>query len=85
MTEARKVSELYIQMFEYVKGYDVQIHIDVNPDPKFGSSCVATAAAGYILGMTGVEPKLKPDAFAASFAADGIGRGFHTRNSPYVH
>ncbi len=56
-------------------GYDVEIHLDINTDPMEGSSCVAQQAAGYVLGVTGLEPKLKPEGFAASHGADGIAHG----------
>jgi predicted RNase H-related nuclease YkuK (DUF458 family) len=65
-----------------VREFDVEVHLDIATDPKHGSSCAAVEAAGYVLGMTGLPKekiKLKPDAFAASFGADGIGRGFHQR------
>jgi predicted RNase H-related nuclease YkuK (DUF458 family) len=80
MNEVRKVAELYLQMYPYIFGYDIEVHLDVNPDELHGSSCVAKEATGYILGITGVAPKLKPDALAASFGADGIVHGFHERS-----
>lgn len=70
MNEVMKSCELYIQLAPFVDEFDVEIHCDVNTDPKHGSNCVATQAAGYVLGVTGVEPKMKPEAFAASFAGD---------------
>lgn len=70
MNEVMKSCELYIQLAPFIDEFDVEIHLDVNTDPKHGSNCVATQAAGYVLGVTGVEPKMKPDAFAASFAGD---------------
>lgn len=70
MNEVMKSCELYIQLAPFIDEFDVEIHCDVNTDPKHGSNCVATQAAGYVLGVTGVEPKMKPDAFAASFAGD---------------
>ncbi len=78
MNEVMKVCELYGQLAPFIDEYDVEIHLDVNTDPKHGSNCVATQAAGYVLGVTGIEPKLKPDGFAASYGADGVahGRGY---------
>jgi predicted RNase H-related nuclease YkuK (DUF458 family) len=70
MNEVIKSCELYTQLAPFIDEFDVEIHLDINSDPKHGSNCVATQAAGYVLGVTGVEPKLKPDAFAASFAGD---------------
>lgn len=70
MNEVMKSCELYAQLAPFIDEFDVEIHLDINTDPKHGSNCVATQAAGYVLGVTGLEPKLKPDAFAASFCGD---------------
>lgn len=70
MNEVMKSCELYNQLAPFIDGFAVEIHCDVNVDPKHGSNCVATQAAGYVLGVCGIEAKLKPEAFAASFAGD---------------
>lgn len=75
MNEVQKVCELYNQIAPLIDQFDVQIHLDINPDPKHGSSCAASEAAGYVLGMTGQEPKLKPESFASSFGADHFANG----------
>lgn len=75
INEARKVCELYNQIAPFVDEFEVEIHLDVNTDPKHGSNCAATEAAGYVLGSTGIEPKLKPHGFAASYGADGVVHG----------
>jgi len=72
MTEVQKVCELYNQLAPFIDEYDFEIHLDISTDPKQGSNCAANEAAGYVLGMTGVEPKLKPESFASSFGADHI-------------
>jgi len=72
MNEVIKVCTLYNQLAPYIDGFDVEIHLDISTDPKQGSNCAAHEAAGYVLGMTGVEPKLKPESFASSFGADHI-------------
>lgn len=70
MNEVIKSCELYVQLAPFIDEFDVEIHVDVNTNPEHGSNCVATQAAGYVLGTTGIEPSLKPDAWAASFAGD---------------
>lgn len=70
MNEVRKVCDLYIQLAAFIDEFDVQIHCDINTDPKHGSNCVANQAAGYVLGVTGLEPRLKPDSQIASICAD---------------
>ena len=75
MNETIKVCEAYVQLAPFIDEFDCEIHLDINTDPQHGSSCVAKEAAGYVLGMTGLEPKLKPLGFAASYGADGVAHG----------
>jgi uncharacterized protein len=75
MNEVMKVCALYIQLAPFIDEFDVEIHLDVNTDPKHGSNCAATEAAGYVLGMTGIHAKLKPNSFAASYGADAFANG----------
>jgi predicted RNase H-related nuclease YkuK (DUF458 family) len=72
MNEVSKVCALYSQLAPFIDEFDIEIHLDISQDPKHGSNCAATEAAGYVLGMTGIEPKLKPDSFASSFGADYV-------------
>jgi uncharacterized protein len=73
MNEVMKSCELYTQLAPFIDEFECFIHVDVNTDPKHGSNCVASQAAGYVLGVTGLDEdkiKLKPDAWCASFGAD---------------
>lgn len=79
MNEVQKVAQLYVQLAPFIDDYEIEIHLDISQDPKNGSNCVAQQAAGYILGVTGVKPKLKPDAFAASFSADHYANNFESQ------
>ena len=65
-----KAAELYLELAESIGERHCEVHIDINPNEKHGSSCVIQEAVGYIRGMTGVTPKVKPEAWAASIAAD---------------
>jgi predicted RNase H-related nuclease YkuK (DUF458 family) len=75
LNEVQNVCNLYLQLKPFISEFNIEIHLDINTDPKHGSSCVVNEAAGYVLGMTGVEPKYKPDSWAASFGADGVVHG----------
>ncbi len=77
MNEVSKVCSLYTQLAPFIDEYDVEIHLDIATDPKFGSNCAAQEAAGMVLGYTGIVPKLKPNSFAASFGADHITNHAH--------
>lgn len=72
MTEVYKISELYLQLADVLEDREVEIHLDINPDEKYGSSCVVQEAIGYIRGMCNVIPMVKPRAFAASYCADRL-------------
>ena len=70
MNEVYKVSELYLKLAEVLGEREVQVHLDINPNEMHGSSCVVNEAIGYIRGTCNVIPLVKPNAFAASYAAD---------------
>lgn len=77
LNEVQKVCELYNQLAPFIDEFDIEIHLDINTDPKHGSNCAASEAAGYILALTGIEPKLKPESWAASFGADRVVNHMH--------
>lgn len=72
MTEVYKIAELYLKLKDILEDRDVEVHIDINPDEHYGSSCVISEAVGYIRGMCNVVPFVKPNAWAASTCADRL-------------
>jgi predicted RNase H-related nuclease YkuK (DUF458 family) len=72
MNEVYKVAELYHNIADIIGEREVQIHLDINPSEMHNSSIVIQQAVGYIRGVCNVEPKVKPQAFAASYAADRL-------------
>lgn len=72
MNEVYKIAELYIKLADVLEDRHVEVHLDINPDEHHGSSCVINEATGYIRGMCNVVPLVKPNAFAASYAADRL-------------
>jgi len=72
MTEVYKISELYLKLHEVLEDRVVEVHLDINPDEVHGSSCVVNEAIGYIRGVCNVIPMVKPNAWAASTAADRL-------------
>lgn len=69
MNEVYRAVDLYQRLSNTWMG-DAEIHLDLNPDSAFKSNTVLQEARGYVLGMTGIDPKIKPDAWAASTASD---------------
>ena len=72
MNEVYKVSELFQKLSDVLADRHVEVHLDINPDEKYGSSCVVQQAIGYIKGTCNIIPMVKPNAFAASYAADRL-------------
>ena len=70
MNEVYKVSDMFQKLPEVLEDRYVEVHLDINPDEMYGSSCVVQQAIGYIRGTCNVIPLVKPRAFAASYAAD---------------
>lgn len=71
MQEAYKVSELFLKLAELTTK-SIEVHLDLNPNKKYASSLVIEQAIGYIKGTCNVVPFVKPEAFAASYAADRL-------------
>lgn len=74
MSEVYLVAEMFATLADIIGTRPVEVHLDINPDKTHGSSCVVSQAVGYIKGTCNVVPMVKPDAFAASFAADRLKR-----------
>jgi uncharacterized protein len=72
MNEVIKTANLYLSLADALEDREVQIHLDINPDLKHGSSCVINEAVGYIRGTCNIIPLVKPDAWAASYCADRL-------------
>lgn len=72
MNEVYKIADLYLKLADVLEDRHVEVHLDINPNEHHGSSCVINEATGYIRGMCNVVPMVKPNAFAASYAADRL-------------
>lgn len=72
MTEVYKVSEIYLELKDVIEDRHIEIHLDLNPQECYASNQVVQQAIGYIRGTCDVEALIKPDAFAASYAADRL-------------
>ena len=75
VTEAYHAIKVFDGIADVVGDRHVEIHLDINASPEYKSNTAAAEAVGYVLGVTGIKPKIKPEAFAASYAADHCVRG----------
>lgn len=69
MNEVYRVSNLYLELTKEIP-FEVEVHLDINPDKMHVSSIVINEAIGYVKGMCNVIPMVKPNSFAATYAAD---------------
>jgi predicted RNase H-related nuclease YkuK (DUF458 family) len=72
MSEVHKVAELYLKLADVLLYRDVEIHLDLNPEDFHKSNGIVNQAMGYIKGVCGIDPKIKPMSPAASYAADRL-------------
>lgn len=74
MQEAYKAAELYSRICDVIIDYEVEIHLDLNPNKRYASSAVVNQAMGYIRASCNLTPLIKPDSWAATHAADRLVR-----------
>lgn len=74
MNEVYRISELFLQFKDFLEDRHVEIHLDIASLPIYGSNVAMSEAIGYVKGVCGVDPVIKPDAWAASICADKIPR-----------
>lgn len=72
MTEVMKIAELYLKCADFLEDRHVELHLDLNPLEIHGSSCAVAEAIGYIKGVCGIDPVIKPHSWAASICADRL-------------
>ena len=72
MNEVYKVSAMVTELAEDLSDRYFEVHLDINPNILHGSSVAISQAIGYIKGVNGIEPKVKPDAWCATHVADKL-------------
>lgn len=69
MTEVGMALEAFHAIEEVIGTRRIEVHLDVNPDPKHASNVVTAEALGWVRSL-GINAKIKPESFAATTAAD---------------
>ncbi len=72
MNETYKVADITLKLMEVLVNRNFEIHLDISPHDYNGSNVAMGAAIGYIWGVIGIEPILKPDSWCASCVSDHI-------------
>jgi len=72
LKETEKIVEIAAKLEEVLMDRNFEIHLDINKQKIHGSNIALASAVGYVWGVLGVEPIVKPDSWAASCVADHI-------------
>lgn len=75
LQEVTYALEAFSHVHEAIGDRRFEIHLDIASDPQWESNVAMSEARGYVLGVSGKEPEFKPNALAASFAADAHAHG----------
>jgi predicted RNase H-related nuclease YkuK (DUF458 family) len=74
LTEVQFAVEAATEIMDVIGNRHLEIHLDVNPDPKNKSNIAVNEAIGWVRGSLGIEPHIKPNSWAASHCADHVVR-----------
>ena len=77
MNEVYKLAELYQKLHDVLEDREVEVHLDINPDPRHKSNVAVKEALGWVKGSLNLDAKIKPLSFAATHAADHAVRHLH--------
>jgi predicted RNase H-related nuclease YkuK (DUF458 family) len=74
LTEVQFAVATATEVIDVLGKRHMEIHLDINPNPKHKSSVAVKEALGWVKGSLGIDAKIKPDSFAATHAADHVVR-----------
>jgi predicted RNase H-related nuclease YkuK (DUF458 family) len=75
MNEVMFAVNAAMEIVDDLNGRHLEVHLDLNPNPKHKSNIAVKEALGYVQGSVGIPATIKPDAWAASHASDHFARG----------
>ena len=70
LTEVQYAVAAATEIIEVLGNRHMEIHLDINPDPKHKSNVAVKEALGWVKGSLNMDAKIKPASFAATHAAD---------------
>jgi hypothetical protein len=74
MNEVMLASNAALEIIDWLEGRMLEIHLDINPNPKHKSNVALKEALSYVMGMNQIKAKVKPYSWAASHASDHCAR-----------
>jgi len=77
LQEAIQAASVAQELIEVIGDRNYEVHLDLNPNPLHKSNEAVKEACGYVLGVLGIEAKIKPFSWAAAHCADHIVKKKH--------
>lgn len=74
MNEVNFAVAIASEIVEVLGGRHLEVHLDLNPNPRHKSNVVVKEAIGWVRGSLGIEAKIKPYSWCASHTADWVVR-----------
>ena len=69
LTEVQHAVTTATEIIEVLGDRHMEIHLDINPNPKHKSSIAVKEALGWVKGSLGIDAKIKPSAFDINFVS----------------
>ncbi len=73
LNEVAYVTSVATSLVDHLDGRHMEVHLDINPDPKHKSSVAVKEALGWCMGL-GLDAKVKPHSWAATHGSDHVVR-----------
>lgn len=74
LTEVQYAVSAALEVMDVIGDRRLEIHLDVNPNPKHKSNVAVKEALGWVRGSLGIDAQIKPYSWAATHAADHVVR-----------
>lgn len=74
LTEVQLAVTAATEILDVLGDRHMEVHLDINPNPKHKSSVAVKEALGWVKGSLGLDAVIKPNGFAATHAADHVVR-----------
>lgn len=77
LTEVSHAVDAATAIVDIIGDRHLEIHLDINPNPKHKSNVAIKEALGWVKGSLGIEARVKPYSWASSHCADHAVRNLH--------
>lgn len=74
LSEVNFATQAALAVLDHLGPRKMSIHLDINPDENYKSSVAVKEAIGWVRGMFGEDPVVKPNAWAATHVSDHVVR-----------